>query len=96
MRTAALELTNRRSVAAFAEAWSGPLDLLVNNAGVMRIADLTRTTDGREMQFATNHLGHFDLTTRLHPALASAADGARVVMVSSSTTSTTGSAPTTR
>lgn len=79
-----LELTNRQSVAEFAAAWSGPLDLLVNNAGVMRIAELTRDTAGREMQFATNHLGHFDLTTRLHDALASASDGARVVIVSSS------------
>jgi NAD(P)-dependent dehydrogenase (short-subunit alcohol dehydrogenase family) len=84
VHTAPLELTDRKSVADFAEAWSGPLDLLVNNAGVMRIAELTRSVDGREMQFATNHLGHFDLTTRLHRALASASDGARVVIVSSS------------
>jgi NAD(P)-dependent dehydrogenase (short-subunit alcohol dehydrogenase family) len=84
VRTAPLELTDRRSVAAFAGSWSGPLDLLVNNAGVMMIQELTRNADGREMQFATNHLGHFDLTTRLHDALASAADGARVVAVSSS------------
>lgn len=81
---AALELTDRASVAAFADAWAGPLDLLINNAGVMMIQNLTRNADGREMQFATNHLGHFDLTTRLHDALASAQDGARVVMVSSS------------
>jgi NAD(P)-dependent dehydrogenase (short-subunit alcohol dehydrogenase family) len=79
-----LELTDRRSVAAFAEAWEGPLDLLVNNAGVMMVQRLTRTADGREVQFAANHLGHFDLTTRLHAALAAAPDGARVVNVSSS------------
>ncbi|WP_144713359.1 SDR family NAD(P)-dependent oxidoreductase [Curtobacterium pusillum] len=84
VHAAPLELTDRRSVAAFAEAWTGPLDLLVNNAGVMMVQELTRNADGREMQFATNHLGHFDLTTRLHDALASAADGARVVAVSSS------------
>ncbi|MBT2501056.1 SDR family NAD(P)-dependent oxidoreductase [Curtobacterium sp. ISL-83] len=84
VHTAPLELTDRRSVAAFADSWTGPLDLLVNNAGVMMIQDLTRNADGREMQFATNHLGHFDLTTRLHDALASASDGARVVVVSSS------------
>ncbi|WP_420367487.1 SDR family NAD(P)-dependent oxidoreductase [Curtobacterium sp. L1-20] len=80
----ALELTDRASVASFVDAWNGPLDLLINNAGVMRIPELTRNADGREMQFATNHLGHFDLTTRLHGALAGARSGARVVNVSSS------------
>ncbi|MBL0886159.1 SDR family NAD(P)-dependent oxidoreductase [Myceligenerans indicum] len=84
VHVAELELTDRASVARFAEAWQGPLDLLVNNAGVMRIPELTRNADGREMQFATNYLGHFDLTTRLRPALALASDGARVVTVSSS------------
>ena len=84
VHVAPLELTDRKSVADFADAWKGPLDLLINNAGVMRIAELTRDADGHEMQFATNHLGHFDLTTRLYHALASAAEGARVVMVSSS------------
>jgi NAD(P)-dependent dehydrogenase (short-subunit alcohol dehydrogenase family) len=49
----------------------------------MMIQNLTRDADGHEMQFATNHLGHFDLTSRLHDALADA-DGARVVMLSSS------------
>lgn len=83
VHAAFLELTDRRSVAAFADAWSGPLDLLVNNAGVMLIQQLTRDAGGHEMQFATNHLGHFDLTTRLRPALAAGGD-ARVVMVSSS------------
>ncbi|WP_431896731.1 SDR family NAD(P)-dependent oxidoreductase [Micromonospora haikouensis] len=84
VHAAELELTDRASVAAFADAWTGPLDLLINNAGVMMIQELTRNADGREMQFATNHLGHFDLTTRLHAALAAAPDGARVVNVSSS------------
>jgi NAD(P)-dependent dehydrogenase (short-subunit alcohol dehydrogenase family) len=84
VRARPLELTDRGSVAAFAEAWDGPLDVLVNNAGVMMIQELARNADGREMQFATNHLGHFDLTTRLHRALAESADGARVVNVSSS------------
>lgn len=83
LHVAPLELTDRKSVADFAAAWSGPLDLLINNAGVMRIPELTRDAAGHEMQFATNHLGHFDLTTRLHRSLA-AADGARVVMLSSS------------
>ena len=83
VHAAFLELTDRKSVADFADAWSGPLDLLVGNAGVMMIQQLTRDAGGHEMQFATNHLGHFDLSTRLHGALA-AANGARVVMVSSS------------
>lgn len=79
-----LELSDRRSVADFVDGWTGSLDLLVDNAGVMMIQELTRTADGHEMQFATNHLGHFQLTTGLHRALSSAADGARVVMLSSS------------
>jgi NAD(P)-dependent dehydrogenase (short-subunit alcohol dehydrogenase family) len=83
VHTAALELTDRTSVADFADAWKGPLHLLINNAGVMMIQELSRDARGHEMQFATNHLGHFDLTTRLHGALA-AAGGARVVMLSSS------------
>ncbi|MCD2193709.1 SDR family NAD(P)-dependent oxidoreductase [Actinomycetospora endophytica] len=77
-----LELGDRASVAAFVDGWSGPLDLLVNNAGVMALPSLELTADGLETQFATNHLGHFALTTGLHRALA-AADGARVVSVSS-------------
>jgi NAD(P)-dependent dehydrogenase (short-subunit alcohol dehydrogenase family) len=83
VRVGALELTDRKSVADFAASWPGPLHLLINNAGVMAIQELTRTADGHEMQFATNHLGHFDLATRLHDALA-AADGARIVSLSSS------------
>ena len=71
------------SVAAFAEAWDGPLDILVNNAGVMAIQELTLSDRGQEMQFATNHLGHFALALALHDALA-AAGAARIVSVSSS------------
>ncbi len=63
-------------------AWDGPLHILVNNAGIMA-CPLMRTPEGWEMQFATNHLGHFALATGLHDALA-AAGGARVVSVSSS------------
>ena len=58
--------------------WDGPLHILVNNAGVMA-SPLTRTAEGWELQFATNHLGHFALATGLHGALA-AAGGARVVV----------------
>jgi NAD(P)-dependent dehydrogenase (short-subunit alcohol dehydrogenase family) len=78
-----LDLADRTSVRAFTAAWEGPLNLLVNNAGVMALPERTLTADGHELQFATNHLGHFALATGLHRALASA-DGARVVSVSSS------------
>ncbi len=63
-------------------AWAGPLHILVNNAGVMAVQERT-LVGGRELQLATNHLGHFALAVGLHPALA-AAGGARVVSVSSS------------
>ncbi|MFK0206305.1 SDR family NAD(P)-dependent oxidoreductase [Agrobacterium sp. NPDC090283] len=79
----ALDLADQSSVRAFADAWSGPLHLLINNAGVMAIPDLQRTPDGWEMQFATNHLGHFALALGLHDAL-KAAGGARIVSVASS------------
>jgi NAD(P)-dependent dehydrogenase (short-subunit alcohol dehydrogenase family) len=84
VRVARLDLADRASVAAFAAAWRGPLHVLVGNAGVMA-CPLGRTAEGWEMQFATNHLGHFHLATRLHPALAAAGagGGARVVSVSS-------------
>ncbi|MFC5062652.1 SDR family NAD(P)-dependent oxidoreductase [Actinomycetospora atypica] len=77
-----LDLADRASVAAFVDAWEGPLHLLVNNAGVMALPERI-LVDGQEAQFATNHLGHFQLATGLHRALA-AAGGARVVAVSSS------------
>ncbi|MEV4327419.1 SDR family NAD(P)-dependent oxidoreductase [Microbispora rosea] len=79
---APLDLADRASVAAFVAGWEGPLHILVNNAGVMACPE-ARTPEGWELQFATNHLGHFALATGLHPALA-AAGGARVVSVSSS------------
>ena len=78
---ARLDLADQASVAAFAAAWDGPLDMLINNAGIMA-SPLMRTPEGWEMQFVTNHLGHFALATRLHGALA-AAGSARVVSVSS-------------
>jgi NAD(P)-dependent dehydrogenase (short-subunit alcohol dehydrogenase family) len=78
----ALELSDLSSVGAFVAAWSGPLDILVNNAGVMAIQALTMSTSGHEMQFATNHLGHFALALGLHDSLA-AAGSARIVSVSS-------------
>jgi len=80
---AALDLVDRASIDAFAKAWEGPLHLLVNNAGVMAIQELELTREGLEMQFATNHLGHFALALGLHDALA-ADRNARIVSVSSS------------
>jgi NAD(P)-dependent dehydrogenase (short-subunit alcohol dehydrogenase family) len=80
---APLDLVDRRSVAEFADNWHGPLHILVNNAGIMALPELHRTAEGWELQFATNHLGHFNLALGLHRALAEA-DGARIVAVSSS------------
>jgi len=82
LQIAPLDLADPASVNSFANAWSGPLNILVNNAGVMALPQLTRTPAGYETQFATNHLGHFALTNGLHRHLASA-EGARVVAVSS-------------
>ncbi len=87
-RVAHLDLADQASVATFAEQWQGPLHILVNNAGVMA-SPLARTPEGWEMQFATNHFGHFALAFRLHDALAQAGD-ARVVAVSSSAHHRTG------
>ncbi|MEU2268164.1 oxidoreductase [Streptomyces olindensis] len=72
-----LDLADLSSVRAFAEAWREPLHVLVNNAGVMMLPR-QRTKDGFEMQFGTNHLGHFALTNLLLPHLTD-----RVVTVSS-------------
>ena len=72
-----LDLADLSSVRAFA-ADSGTLDVLVNNAGVMAIKELTLTPQGYEMQFATNHLGHFALTGLLLPKISD-----RVVTLSS-------------
>lgn len=77
-----LDLADRASVAAFTAAWSGPLNLLINNAGVMALPSLQLTPEGWEMQFATNHLGHFALALGLHDALAAAGE-ARIVSLSS-------------
>ena len=80
----ALDLSDLDSVARFADEFSAThrtLDLLVNNAGVM-VPPLGRTKQGFELQFGTNHLGHFALTARLLPLLLATPDS-RVVVVSS-------------
>ncbi len=77
-----LDLSSLESVRACAEAWERPLDLLVNNAGVMTPPRHRQTADGFELQFGTNHLGHFALTGRLLPHLLQS-PAARVVTVSS-------------
>jgi NAD(P)-dependent dehydrogenase (short-subunit alcohol dehydrogenase family) len=78
-----LDLADLSSVQEFVDSWDEPLHVLVNNAGVMAIPQLQRTAEGREMQFATNYLGHFALTLGLRPQLAKA-NSARVVCVASS------------
>jgi NAD(P)-dependent dehydrogenase (short-subunit alcohol dehydrogenase family) len=72
-----LELTDLASIRAFAAAWSGPLDVLINNAGIMMVP-YGKTADGFELQIGTNHLGHFALTNLLLPHITD-----RVVTVSS-------------
>lgn len=61
-----LDLASLASVRAFAQSWDRPIDVLVNNAGVMMVP-LSRTEDRFEMQLGTNHLGHFALTNLLLP-----------------------------
>ncbi|MFI9642187.1 oxidoreductase [Micromonospora sp. NPDC051925] len=73
-----LDLADLASVRAFAGGFTEPIDLLINNAGLM-IPPLGRTVDGFELQFGTNHLGHFALTNLLLPQI-----HGRVVTVSSS------------
>jgi NAD(P)-dependent dehydrogenase (short-subunit alcohol dehydrogenase family) len=77
-----LDLADQASVASFVSDWDWPLHLLINNAGVMALQELTLTPKGWELQFATNHLGHFALALALHDALAAAGD-ARIVSLSS-------------
>ncbi|MFE0153039.1 oxidoreductase [Nonomuraea sp. NPDC059007] len=72
-----LDLADLASVRAFAEDFTEPVDVLINNAGVM-IPPFSRTVDGFELQFGTNHLGHFALTNLLLPQVRE-----RVVTVSS-------------
>ena len=83
VRAVPLDLNDHASIQSFAANWQGPLDILVNNAGIMALQELQLTPEGWEMQFATNHMGHFELSLALHGALA-AAGNARIVSLSSS------------
>jgi NAD(P)-dependent dehydrogenase (short-subunit alcohol dehydrogenase family) len=91
VEVAQLDLLDPASIDTFADRYldSGrPLHILLNNAGIMG-GPLTRDARGYEAQFATNHLGHFQLTVRLLPALR-AAHGARVVNTTSGATRISG------
>jgi NAD(P)-dependent dehydrogenase (short-subunit alcohol dehydrogenase family) len=79
----ALDLASLHSVRSFAEDIDRPVDVLINNAGVMAPPRRSETADGFEKQFGTNHLGHFVLTGTLLANLLSAPDGGRVVTVAS-------------
>ncbi len=81
-RIGLLELAELDSIRSFASSWDGPLDVLVNNAGVMAVQEKELVGPGWERQFGVNHLGHFALTSALHGALA-ASGAARIVSVSS-------------
>ena len=59
-----LDLADLASIREFAAGWAADVSLLINNAGVM-VPPLSRTADGFELQFGTNHLGHFALTNLL-------------------------------
>ncbi len=78
-----VDLASLASVAAFADRWSGPLDILVNNGAVMGLEVRQTTQDGFEQQIGVNYLAHFALTARLRDALNSAPGGGRVVNVAS-------------
>jgi len=85
----ALDLSDLASIAAFADRLKQqgrPIDLLVNNAGIMAVPARRTTADGFELQFGTNFLGHFALTAQLLPLL-SAASAPRVVTLSSTAAS---------
>jgi NAD(P)-dependent dehydrogenase (short-subunit alcohol dehydrogenase family) len=80
-----MDLADPASIEAFSKQFlttALPLHILINSAGIMALPELVRNARGHEMQFATNHLGHFQLTLCLWPALVKA-QGARVISVSS-------------
>ncbi|KAH9204291.1 hypothetical protein DL95DRAFT_529323 [Leptodontidium sp. 2 PMI_412] len=82
-----LDLADQASVRKTAEAVSAKvekIDYLINSAGVMAIPTFETTKEGIELQFGSNHVGHFLLTNLLLPKVEAAGKGARIVNVSSS------------
>jgi NAD(P)-dependent dehydrogenase (short-subunit alcohol dehydrogenase family) len=77
-----LDLASQTSIHEFVGRYDGSLDLLINNAGVMTPPKYRTTPEGHELQFGTNHLGHFALTGLLLPALLKS-ETPRVVTVAS-------------
>jgi NAD(P)-dependent dehydrogenase (short-subunit alcohol dehydrogenase family) len=80
-----MDLSDPASIDAFASALAAQtatLDILINNAAIMA-NPLTRDARGYESQFATNHLGHFQMTARIWPLLKAAGAGTRIVVLSS-------------
>ncbi|QUS40060.1 SDR family NAD(P)-dependent oxidoreductase [Tardiphaga alba] len=95
VRSDKLDLAHPDSVQSFAErqlALGTPLDILINNAGVMALPDRRESVDGHEMQFATNVLGPYRLTALLLPALLKSSSP-RVVTVASGTHAMGGPVP---
>jgi len=80
-----MDLLDPDTIEVFADGWNAtgrPLHILINNAAIPTPGSVVRDSRGFEVQFATSHLGHFQLTLALHDALRTA-HGARVVNVSS-------------
>lgn len=81
-----LDLANLASVretAGMINASVPHIDVLINNAGIMAVKEYTKTVDGLESQFVTNHLGHFLLTNLLMGKIFAAGEGARIVNLAS-------------
>lgn len=81
-----LDLTNLASVRKAAETIKSSvvnIDILINNAGIMAVKEYSKSADGYELQFASNHLGHFLLTNLLAEKLFATENGARVVSLTS-------------
>ena len=83
LRFELLDLDSLGSVARFAAAWDGVVDILINNAAVMGLPKRERTEDGFERQIGVNYLAHFALTIRLLDAIRAAPGGGRVVNIAS-------------
>lgn len=77
------DLESVRSWAQRAQDFGLPLDVLVNNAGIMAVPDLQLTAQGHELQFGVNHLGHFLLTNMLLPLMTGENRQARIINVAS-------------